>query len=172
MWQDLGVGWFDDPTGRHQQRWFSAGSPTELVHDNGIDGHDPLDAIDTEHLRQRRPIASTVHEMPDPAPEPDPYSSPHGPVAWWDTAVPRAGEPPFDWGIGGAAGYRITREARLAYRGGTRPTVFVSGLIALIGLAVLFLLAGLVVAAVVTPVAVLVLTISWHLWRRPVRPPR
>ena len=33
-------GWYLDPYGRHEQRWFSAGTPTALVHDDGKDGHD------------------------------------------------------------------------------------------------------------------------------------
>jgi hypothetical protein len=33
-------GWYLDPYGRHEQRWFSAGKPTALVRDHGTDGHD------------------------------------------------------------------------------------------------------------------------------------
>jgi hypothetical protein len=35
-------GWGDDPTGRHEQRWFSAGTPTALVRDDLVEEHDPL----------------------------------------------------------------------------------------------------------------------------------
>lgn len=38
----LREGWWSDPTGRHQQRWYSAGVPTSLVDDGGTTGDDPL----------------------------------------------------------------------------------------------------------------------------------
>jgi hypothetical protein len=34
-------GWFLDPFGAHEQRWFSAGSPTKLVRDRGVESYDP-----------------------------------------------------------------------------------------------------------------------------------
>jgi hypothetical protein len=34
-------GWFLDPYGAHDHRWFSAGSPTKLVRDHGIESYDP-----------------------------------------------------------------------------------------------------------------------------------
>jgi hypothetical protein len=33
-------GWFTDPFERHEARWFSAGTPTSLVRDGGIEGND------------------------------------------------------------------------------------------------------------------------------------
>ena len=40
-------GWFADPYGRHERRWFSGGSPTSLVGDGDRESHDdppgPLD---------------------------------------------------------------------------------------------------------------------------------
>jgi hypothetical protein len=36
-------GWGADPSGRHEQRWFSAGTPTPLVRDGRVEGRDPLD---------------------------------------------------------------------------------------------------------------------------------
>ena len=33
-------GWYRDPYGIHQDRWFSAGTPTSLVRDQGAEGHD------------------------------------------------------------------------------------------------------------------------------------
>ena len=33
-------GWYRDPYGVHQDRWFSAGAPTSLVRDQGTEGHD------------------------------------------------------------------------------------------------------------------------------------
>ena len=34
-------GWYADPTGRHEQRWFSQCNPTALVKDGSIEGRDP-----------------------------------------------------------------------------------------------------------------------------------
>ena len=34
-------GWYHDPFGRHEARWISAGSPTALVRDAGVEGQDP-----------------------------------------------------------------------------------------------------------------------------------
>jgi hypothetical protein len=33
-------GWYRDPYGIHQDRWFSSGTPTSLVRDQGAEGHD------------------------------------------------------------------------------------------------------------------------------------
>ena len=33
-------GWYRDPYGLHQDRWFSAGAPTALVRDHGAESHD------------------------------------------------------------------------------------------------------------------------------------
>jgi hypothetical protein len=37
---DEAQGWYLDPYERHEQRWFSAGNPTALVRDSGVEGHD------------------------------------------------------------------------------------------------------------------------------------
>jgi hypothetical protein len=34
-------GWYHDPYGVHEDRWFSAGSPTTLVRDQGVESSDP-----------------------------------------------------------------------------------------------------------------------------------
>ena len=49
-------GWCLDPYGRHEQRWFSAGKPTALVRDDGVEGHDA-------------PPAEPPPSPPVPAPE-------------------------------------------------------------------------------------------------------
>ena len=33
-------GWYLDPFGRHEHRWFSDGRPTALVRDNGVEAQD------------------------------------------------------------------------------------------------------------------------------------
>jgi hypothetical protein len=49
-------GWYRDPYGIHQDRWFSAGTPTALVRDGGVEGHDgPPD----------QPPAGPLVEIPD-----------------------------------------------------------------------------------------------------------
>lgn len=35
-------GWCTDPFGRHEARWMSLGTPTELVRDGGVEGRDPV----------------------------------------------------------------------------------------------------------------------------------
>jgi hypothetical protein len=34
-------GWYSDPYCEHKARWFSAGSPTALVRDDGVEATDP-----------------------------------------------------------------------------------------------------------------------------------
>jgi hypothetical protein len=53
-------GWYQDPFRRHQARWFSAGTPTALVSDHGVESHEaPPDAPITEALG---PLAETEEE--------------------------------------------------------------------------------------------------------------
>ena len=33
-------GWHTDPYGRHEARWMSGGTPTELVRDRGVESYD------------------------------------------------------------------------------------------------------------------------------------
>jgi hypothetical protein len=35
-------GWFTDPFGRHEARWMSGNTPTDLVRDGRMEGHDPV----------------------------------------------------------------------------------------------------------------------------------
>ncbi len=41
-------GWYKDPFSLHENRWFSAGRPTDLVSDAGVEGKDapPTDSYD------------------------------------------------------------------------------------------------------------------------------
>jgi hypothetical protein len=39
--QESEQGWFEDPFGVHEHRYFSAGQPTKLVRDNGNESYDP-----------------------------------------------------------------------------------------------------------------------------------
>jgi hypothetical protein len=102
-------GWYADPTARHEQRWFSAGAPTQLVRDGKVESTDVVSAAErglgaTDGPGLSLPESSTV-------------SSVQGPVAWWDTAVPEPGEPSIvDIGASGMAGYSLLRELRMAHR--------------------------------------------------------
>lgn len=49
-------GWYPDPTRRHQLRWFSAGEPTDLVQDGGVEGHDLLGEYERRRLRELEPM--------------------------------------------------------------------------------------------------------------------
>lgn len=44
-------GWYEDPAGRHEYRWFSQGSPTDLVMDGGCTSRDPISISDPEVFR-------------------------------------------------------------------------------------------------------------------------
>jgi hypothetical protein len=39
-------GWYEDPEHRHEYRWFSQGSPTNLVMDNHQTAQDPISVTD------------------------------------------------------------------------------------------------------------------------------
>ena len=53
-------GWFLDPFGHHEARWFSDGVPTALVRDGGIESQDspPSTAIEGELQRLPEPTQS------------------------------------------------------------------------------------------------------------------
>jgi hypothetical protein len=53
-------GWYTDPHGRHDARWMSAGSPTKLVRDGGVESYD--DPPDEEASQQ----ATMIVEEPPP----------------------------------------------------------------------------------------------------------
>ena len=53
-------GWYTDPYGRHEARWMSAGSPTKLVRDSGVESYDH--PPDEEPSR----VATMIVEEPPP----------------------------------------------------------------------------------------------------------
>ena len=55
-------GWYRDPYGIHQDRWFSAGNPTAPVRDHGVEGHD-------------EPPGSPPPGPPAEIPETDPFTT-------------------------------------------------------------------------------------------------
>jgi hypothetical protein len=58
-------GWFVDPFGRYEARWFSDGTPTALVRDGGVEAHDPPPDDPVPGALQRLPeaAASDGHDM-------------------------------------------------------------------------------------------------------------
>jgi hypothetical protein len=47
-------GWYTDPYGLHERRWFSDGSPTKLVSDDGTTSNDP--PPNTPFVRPPEPV--------------------------------------------------------------------------------------------------------------------
>jgi hypothetical protein len=60
-------GWFADPFGQHEARWFSDGSPTALVRDDGLGSMDPPPL--SSYTGQLEPVAESegelLHSHPD-----------------------------------------------------------------------------------------------------------
>jgi len=56
-------GWYEDPARRHEYRWFSRGTPTDLVMDGGHTSRDPLSISDPELFR-----SMDLAEPPDDGP--------------------------------------------------------------------------------------------------------
>jgi hypothetical protein len=53
-------GWYTDPYGRHEARWMSAGSPTKLVRDGGVESYEePPDEEPSQ-------VATVIVEEPPP----------------------------------------------------------------------------------------------------------
>jgi hypothetical protein len=58
-------GWYQDPFGLHQHRWFSAGRPTALVRDGAVESHDPPPAgsFDGPLVEASRPDGPSGDDM-------------------------------------------------------------------------------------------------------------
>jgi hypothetical protein len=54
-------GWFTDPFRRHKARWFSDGSPTALVRDEGVEGNDP--PPDMPYITPLEPVVEAEGEL-------------------------------------------------------------------------------------------------------------
>jgi hypothetical protein len=54
-------GWYTDPYGRHEARWFSDGTPTKLVRDRDVESYDkPPDEAPTQQAERIEPeVAAT-----------------------------------------------------------------------------------------------------------------
>lgn len=79
-------GWYTDPYGRHERRWFSDGHPTRLVGDQGVDADDPPPR--TPYARPPAPVPDSAGLTDaDGAPTVDP-----GVAAAWELFVETGGD--------------------------------------------------------------------------------
>ena len=69
-------GWYEDPSDRHEYRWFSQGTPTDLVRDGTITSRDPISVTDPaafESMELKRPPDTAPLLQSGPALPPDAY---------------------------------------------------------------------------------------------------
>ena len=95
--------WCPDPIGGHEARWFSDGTPTVLVRDDGIESRDPPPEETGGHRWALPPIGTRV---PESVAGPTAGSADTGPRRWRPTDARPSGPPPMD---GSGAGQRSTR---------------------------------------------------------------
>ena len=58
---DHAQGWFSDPYRQHVARWFSDGSPTALVRDDGVESQDP--PPNAPYTAKLEPVAETEGDL-------------------------------------------------------------------------------------------------------------
>jgi hypothetical protein len=58
-------GWYRDPYGVHEHRWFSSGQPTKLVRDGGVEASDdpPAEPMPHEPERVPEPESATADDL-------------------------------------------------------------------------------------------------------------
>ena len=80
-------GWYVDPFGLHDARWFSDGMPTLLVRDGGVESRDPPPS--TSYSGRLEPVASEPSSGPDDLRRADSTEGPFDPdvevEAAWDS---------------------------------------------------------------------------------------
>ncbi len=82
-------GWYVDPFGQHDARWFSDGHPTDLVRDGKVESRDaPPNVIVDGPLE---PIVSTARSGPDDLKRVDDRRSTPDPDAAWEVFDQSAG---------------------------------------------------------------------------------
>jgi hypothetical protein len=91
-------GWYEDPAGHHQFRWFSAGKPTELIKDGQTTGHDAISMSDPTlfegmHLAEPPDTAPLLHQPSDKPPHFELLNFGAGPVAVVNTNAERSYDP-------------------------------------------------------------------------------
>lgn len=83
-------GWYVDPYGLHDARWFSEGTPTSLVRDVGVESHDPPPA--TDYTGELEPGIAAAPTGPDDLRRADGTDGPFDPDAEADAAWESFGE--------------------------------------------------------------------------------
>ena len=59
---DEAEGWYVDPYALHEERWYSAGTPTPLVRDHGVESHDdPPRELPIEEPVEEAPYVEAVN---------------------------------------------------------------------------------------------------------------
>jgi hypothetical protein len=74
MTEEVIQGWYADPAGRHQYRWFSEAVPTDLVKDGRTTSRDSISSIDladyqSMQLEQEPDIGPLLHKDDAPPPK-------------------------------------------------------------------------------------------------------
>jgi len=84
-------GWYDDPYHAHQHRWFSAGSPTSLVRDGGVESKDaPPNKLMTATLVRAVNDSGTAADGSDLRRADDKQGGQYDPDKAWDAAIDAA----------------------------------------------------------------------------------
>lgn len=83
-------GWYVDPYGTHDARWFSDGAPTALVRDDGVESRDPPPSA--PYPGRLEPIAAMAPSGPDDLRRADSSEGPFDPDAEADAAWGSFGE--------------------------------------------------------------------------------
>ena len=74
MTDDVKQGWYQDPVSRHQYRWFSQGTPTDLVKDGRTTSRDSISDADpadyqSMQLEQEPDVGPLLHKDDAPPPK-------------------------------------------------------------------------------------------------------
>ncbi len=82
-------GWFTDPFGRHEARWISAGTPTDLVKDGQTESHDDPPDEPPTHVPERIAPAGGSDSMrrADDAEREEPFDAQRATRRAWDVVI-------------------------------------------------------------------------------------
>ena len=105
-------GWLEDPAGRHQYRWFSQGTPTDLVKDGPVTSRDAISISDlaayqTMELAEPPDDSPLLHKDDAPTPHFEIVNFGVGPVSVVNTAARTAPDPRYVWSRPAGAVERI-----------------------------------------------------------------
>jgi hypothetical protein len=110
MTEEAKQGWYQDPAGRHEYRWFSQGVPTDLVKDRGTTSRDSISDTDPAdyqamQLAQEPDIGPLLHKDDAPPPEFQVLNVGVGPVVVVNTSA--SPSDPAVWSERAGVGERI-----------------------------------------------------------------